>query len=118
MSRSMMKRYELPTTIGSHASVSSATLMRLDVANLKQFDLTIRCSSSSGFNYKVQTAPVNDSSLYTSQTGGHFAESVCSTLRHYFINNNINSLIITGSATATVSGSHVDVILTAIERDI
>jgi len=117
MSRSIMKRYILPTTIGSHASVSSATLITLDVENLKQFDIVIRCSSSSGFNYDIKTAPVKDSSLLTSQTGGHFVESVCSTIRHSFINNNINWVVITGSATATVSGSHVDVLLTAIERD-
>jgi len=118
MSRSIIKRYELPKTIGSAAAVTSATLMTLDVSNYKQYDLTIRCSSSSGFNYDVKTAPVNDASLLVSQTGGHFVEGVCSTRRHSFINNNINWLVITGSATATVSGSHVDVILTAIERDI
>jgi hypothetical protein len=117
MSRSIMKRFIFPTTIGSHATVSSATLFSIDVGNYKQFDITIRCSSSSGFNYDVKTAPINDSSLLLSQTGGHFVESVCSTRRHSFIDNNINILKITGSATATVSGSHVDVILTAIERD-
>jgi hypothetical protein len=117
MSRSTTKRYIIPTTIGSHATVSSATLITLDVENFKQFDIVIRCSSSSGFNYDVKTAPVRDASLLTSQTGGHFVESVCSTVRHSFINNNINWLVITGSATATVSGSNVDVILTSIERD-
>lgn len=118
MSRNTTKVAVLTTSIGSAAAITSKTLYSMDISNYKSYRLTIRCSSSTGFNYDIKTAPINRAEMFSSQTGGHFAEGVCSTIMHdNVINNNMSFLIITGSATGTVSGSNVNVILSCIERE-
>jgi hypothetical protein len=114
MSINIIKR-SISTSLGS--ATTSGTIFTANISNYKSYTVTIRCSSSTGFVYNLKTAPINYASMFSSQTGGTFSPGACATITHDVVtNNNQNWLIVTGSATATVSGSNVDIILTAIER--
>lgn len=102
---------------GSHATVTSQAILTYNISEFKSYNVTIRCSSSTGFNAKVHTAPISDSAYYASQTGTHFSEGTCSTFTFDTVtNNNMSWLKITASATGTVSASNIQVILSCIER--
>lgn len=113
MSRTILKVIPLganPTT------ANSATIATQGISEFKEFDITIRCSSSTGFAYKIYTGPTMEDAALLSQTGGTFTAGTCATLRHKFINNNQFHMVIKASASAIVSASHVNIYLTSVER--
>jgi len=86
------------------------------IGEFKDFDITIRCSSSTGLVYSILTAPANEDAMFLSQTGGAFIAGTCATITHHFLNNNMMHLRVASSATAAVSGSHIRIVISCIER--
>lgn len=95
-----------------------AVIAKKYIGMAKEFNITISCSSSTGFAYDLMTGPVSDDSAsYISATGGAFIAGACATLGHRFLNNNQNYLEVKVSATGVVSAAHINIFFTSIERE-
>ena len=118
-----MQFYFAEYSAGNQVSeTASATICMFNMAQYKDFDITVRCSSSSGFEYKVYGSPIGNSGLAFLVTGASavtdFAKA-CGTIVSTVRNSYMSTYWIEAQATAAareVSASNIQVIVTALKE--
>ena len=119
--RSIINEYSANSDISETAS---ATLCMFNMGDWKEFDIVIRCSSSSGFQYNVYGSPFGTSAIAVLVTGATAAAGVsgtdfgaaCGTIISTIRNNNLNTFWVEAADTAAareVSATNVQIIVVA-----
>jgi hypothetical protein len=121
MSRSFVKVHTVSSaTFLGGVGVSAAYIFGpFNISNYKEYSVTVQLCASHGIGFGIFTAPVNELALYTCATGNltTITSGIHTPVTLNMINNNQHWLAIRASATAVNSASLVNVVFTAIERD-
>jgi len=92
-----------------------------NIANFKEYSVTVQTCSSHGVGFGIFTAPINETALYVCATGNltTITSGIKTPVTLNMTNNNQHWMLVRASATAVYSASltALRVILTAIERD-
>ena len=106
------------------SEAASATICTFNMANWEGFDVTIRCSSSSGFQYNIYGSPTGDSSIQVLVTGASGVTdfgAACGTIRSTIRDNYLTNFWIEAQATAAareVSATNIRIFITALDQDV
>lgn len=106
----------IDTSVWADKSPSS-TLTKIYIGGYKEFDLTVQLSASHGLVYNVYTSPIDEAAFFMSQTGATLTSGIHSANVHHFINNNMNWLLILGSASEVNSASLINLYITSLSEE-